>query len=200
MSKILKRCYHSHPVVDLGLDGQFYGGSCIEPAYRKANIYVALDRGYRVITYGFPWNNGDGFLFEVRNMCAPQGKNAIIQYRKMITWLLEGMAVGRDVHVGCIGGHGRTGMVLASLVAQALPEVKNAIKWTRDHYCKKAVESEPQVAFLVQEFGCKLAKPSYKAAINGNVDLWPEVQTVIPFTPRMGPKGYHGKHDPRGKD
>ncbi len=200
MSKQLKRCYHSHPVVELGLDGVFYGGSCIEPAYRKASIYVALDRGYRVITYGFPWNNGDGFLFEIQNMCAPQGKNAIIQFKKMVTWLLESMAEGRDVHVGCIGGHGRTGLVLAALVAQAGLS-KNPIKWTRDHYCIKAVESQSQVAFLVQEFGCKLAKPSYKAAIDGNKILPPESgQTVIPFTPRLGPKGYHGKHNPRGED
>ena len=44
----------------------------------------------------------------------------------------------------CVGSHGRTGCLIASLAALKLPEVADPIAWAREHHCKRAVESKAQ--------------------------------------------------------
>jgi len=66
-----------------------------------------------------------------------------------------------DVEFGCIGGHGRTGTILACLVALVKGpsfSTNDAIDWVRENYCQKAVESAPQVWFI--EFFRHVAFPS----------------------------------------
>jgi hypothetical protein len=58
-----------------------------------------------------------------------------------------------------VGGHGRTGTVLAAIVAE-MTEKKDAIQWVRKHYCKKVVESKVQVQFLMKHYGVSEAEPS----------------------------------------
>jgi hypothetical protein len=36
-----------------------------------------------------------------------------------------------------------------------LPEVKDPIAYVREHYCKEAVETEEQIAFLIEHFGVR---------------------------------------------
>lgn len=84
----------------------------------------------------------------------------------------EGLRVAREggrVEIGCIGGHGRTGMMLAIMVAltQRRPNAKRAIAYVRKHYCDHAVEAEVQewyVAGIVAEITGKPwpAKPEPK--------------------------------------
>jgi protein-tyrosine phosphatase len=66
---------------------------------------------------------------------------SLIQVRK---WL-EG---GLKVEVGCIGGHGRTGTVLAALSVIYGATASEAIKHVRQHYCTKAVEGKKQEALI----------------------------------------------------
>ena len=55
---------------------------------------------------------------------------------------------GDRVEVGCLGGHGRTGTALACLaVLSGLPPA-DAVAWVRANYCAKAVETDPQEAFV----------------------------------------------------
>ncbi|MCK5640964.1 MAG: hypothetical protein KAJ19_09215, partial [Gammaproteobacteria bacterium] len=63
-------------------------------------------------------------------------------------------------HIGCIGGHGRTGLVLAALAAYTKTAPKNAIQWVRKHHCDSAVESTSQVNFLVKHYKVAKAKVS----------------------------------------
>lgn len=53
------------------------------------------------------------------------------------------------VLVRCMGGHGRTGVVLCALAvaAKACPGV-DPIAWLRSRYCKKAVESDEQFNYI----------------------------------------------------
>lgn len=60
---------------------------------------------------------------------------------------------GVNVEVGCVGGHGRTGTVLACMATIAGVKATNAVKWVRKHYCEHAVESEDQKWF-VKWFDC----------------------------------------------
>lgn len=148
------RCYESHPAIKIG-NGTLYGGSCQYPKVTNADFYVALQRGDSCGLSSDPWEPEKviEIHYSITDMCAPTD---VPRFKKMITFLCNQLQAGRSVHVGCIGGHGRTGTVLSAIVAQMLEE-KDAIAWVRKHYCKKAVESKEQVKFLMQHYGVKKA-------------------------------------------
>ncbi len=52
---------------------------------------------------------------------------------------------GDTIEVGCIGGHGRTGTFLALIALRnGVKTPEEAIKYVREHYCEKAIESDTQ--------------------------------------------------------
>jgi hypothetical protein len=59
---------------------------------------------------------------------------------------IDAMADGEVFYVGCMGGIGRTGLFL-SLLARALGEDR-PVEWVREHYDKRAVETEEQRAYV----------------------------------------------------
>ncbi len=142
------RCYESHPTLKIG-KGRLYGGSASWPM-KKADIYVALQAGSSASSASDPWDPQTvvEIQYSIRDMGIPTN---VPRFLKMIEWLCTQLQNGRKVHVGCLGGHGRTGLVISAIVAQALKK-KNAIQWVREHYCEKAVESSEQVAFLQEHF------------------------------------------------
>jgi protein-tyrosine phosphatase len=155
-----ERCFHSHPALALG-EFKIYGGNASTPAVKDADIYVALDRGsYDKPSY--PWKKGPiSILFRVTDMQEPDDKK---EFRNMVVWLAEQVREGKKVHIGCIGGHGRTGTLLAALVAH-MGVSDDPIAYVRTNYCKKAVESTRQIDFLVKEYGAKSAEPSKKPVV-----------------------------------
>jgi hypothetical protein len=58
---------------------------------------------------------------------------------------------GRRVEVACIGGHGRTGTVLACMAVLAGVPADEAVKWVRKHYCPRAVQ-EPAQEYWMERF------------------------------------------------
>lgn len=58
----------------------------------------------------------------------------------------------RDVYVGCVGGHGRTGTVL-SILAGLLGVSKDPVKFIRKNYCEKAVETVVQLEYIKEITG-----------------------------------------------
>jgi protein-tyrosine phosphatase family protein len=56
---------------------------------------------------------------------------------------------GALVEVGCIGGHGRTGTALACLAILTGHPPGDAVAWVRAAYCRDAVETGKQEAFIV---------------------------------------------------
>jgi len=144
-----RRCYQDHSPMPLpGSDKVVYGGSCSSPVVDDADIHVGLDGSMKRTSRRFPWEPGDEVYYPITDMEPPKDPPA---FRKMIEWLKEQIDAGRKVHVGCIGGHGRTGTVFAALVS--LYGEADAIAYVRKHYCVKAVESQRQVAFLGSYFG-----------------------------------------------
>jgi hypothetical protein len=145
------RCYESHPALKIG-NGILCGGSSSWPVVRDADIYVALQSGSSSDLASDPWLTAPKVVevhFGVRDQHAPDN---IKRFKKMIDWLCNQLQEGKKIHVGCIGGHGRTGTVLSAIVAQALGE-KNAIQYVRKNYCTRAVESSEQIHFLMKEYG-----------------------------------------------
>ena len=62
--------------------------------------------------------------------------------------LLARARAGERVEIGCYGGHGRTGTALACLaVLTGVPE-SEAVTWVRANYCRAAIETEEQSAFV----------------------------------------------------
>lgn len=153
--KTYKRCYESHPPLDVG-GRLIYGGSCITPVVNDATIYVGFDQSMRQSTLAYPWEFGNSFLFRIQDGGVPP---SVDQTHKLIEWLWNSMMAGNKTHIGCIGGHGRTGLILAALVTHATGE-KDSIAYVRENYCKKAVETQEQVDWLHKHFGITKAPAS----------------------------------------
>lgn len=148
-------CYETHPPLPLpgGSGWQIFGGSCIRPIVKDADVYIGFDGGMRMTARSWPWKQGQEFLFEINDRCAPS--NAA-EFKKLVAWTLKQLETGVKIHAGCIGGHGRTGTFLAALVAE-LGE-KDAVSYVRKNYCPRAVETDTQIGFLVEHFGVKAVK------------------------------------------
>lgn len=162
-----QRCYHTHPGLKIG-EHLVFGGSCSTPIHDDCDIYVGLDYSFADHKQRFPWVEGHAIHYQIQDMGVP--KNAP-EFIELITWLAGRIESGDKAHIGCIGGHGRTGTVLAALVAHMTTEA-DAIGYVREHYCEKAVESTEQVKFLMKHFGCaevKGAKAGWLSQASGNV-------------------------------
>lgn len=150
------KCADTHPA--LAIAGyKLYGGSASHPIHKDCDVYVSLQSGSTSGLSSDPWEEKPVVEIHYSILDGAAPKN-VTRFKKMIDYLCNQLQAGKKVHVGCIGGHGRTGTVLAAVVAQ-LGE-KDAIRYVRDHYCSKAVESREQVRFLVQNYGVDKAEPS----------------------------------------
>jgi hypothetical protein len=186
------RCYHSHPPLPIttkeGVGYQIFGGSCGYPAHLDAQVYVALQSG-SYVGLPQPWEKGFGnivqVMFPITDGKAPSN---VTEFKVMIDWLCNQLREAKKVHVGCIGGHGRTGTVLAAVVHQMMPEVEDPITYVRTHYCEKAVESSEQVAFLVKHYGAKAVLGSRKKRAQEHQDYAQVGWAPPPSTPPSQPK------------
>jgi len=116
--------------------------------YDKAGViggFVALD--YTWVGSGavskILWRLGIPVLLVlVRDFTPPsmEQMDVIVSYIKTI------ISMGKKVVVACLGGHGRTGTVLA--VWAGLNGVKNPVEYVRRVYCPRAVETPEQEEFV----------------------------------------------------
>lgn len=58
---------------------------------------------------------------------------------------------GEAVEIACIGGHGRTGTVLACMAVLAGIKPDDAVAWVRQRYCPRAVQ-EPSQQYWMERF------------------------------------------------
>lgn len=181
-----KRCYESHPALKIKVDSReylIYGGSCGYPVVKDADVYVGFDMSMRSTSQCFPWEKGEEFLYYIQDMSVPQDAAS---FKKLIKYLADSLTSGKKVHIGCIGGHGRTGLVLSALVTYMTGEL-DSISYVRKNYCEKAVESKVQVEFLHQHFGIVKvpgAKEVSRGGSHSGAKGWP-----FDFTPTSSPKG-----------
>lgn len=56
---------------------------------------------------------------------------------------------GERVEIGCVGGLGRTGTVLACMAILAGVPAVEAVRWVRTHYDPRAVETADQEAWVL---------------------------------------------------
>lgn len=60
---------------------------------------------------------------------------------------------GERIEVGCLGGIGRTGTVLACMATLAGVDASEAVAWVRDNYLRSAVETPEQESFVASFAG-----------------------------------------------
>lgn len=197
------RCYTKHKPLKFG-KGILVGASCGSPR-EGYDIYIGFDWGMEFNHDVYPWETDNDpvieFQFRVSDMCAPKSPK---KFKAMITWVCSQLHNGKKIHVGCIGGHGRTGLFIAAVRAEFDGD-KDAGNWVRKHHCKKAIESKSQINFLFKHYGIKKIKASkteYKGWVekgkskkfakytggNGNVSYLPRnmPDTKITYLSRKG--------------
>jgi len=151
-------CHESHKSFEIG-KGVLFGGSCRYPR-EGYDIYVGFDSWMEFQHQCYPWqlkkNKTIEFVYRISDCSVPKDKQESVQ---LVKWICEQLEKGKKVHLGCIGGHGRTGMIMAAIIKEMLGE-KDAITWVRKHHCKKAVESSSQVGYLKKYFDITPQAPS----------------------------------------
>ena len=165
------KCWTTHPVYEInGLP--ILGGSCTANYPEEVDVFIGLDRGMREGSRGLPWNAGHDVHFAFPDGGVPKD---VKEFRNLLDWTLGQMRDGKGVYVGCIGGHGRTGLFLSALTTVATlgdPEpIYDSITRVREKYCKNAVETKKQVDWLAKHFGIKKVEPS-KSVYTFNKKGW----------------------------
>jgi hypothetical protein len=144
-----------------------FGGNAATPIVKDANVYVSLQdgslSGLATEVCGVDKCDpaidpcSDGKTIEIVFPIDDEGiPGDIPGFQRLVYWICHQLKKGRKVHVGCVGGHGRTGMVLVAIYAQMTGD-KDAIQYVREHYCCRAVETAPQVKFLMRHYGVSAA-------------------------------------------
>jgi hypothetical protein len=64
---------------------------------------------------------------------------------------------GQRVEVACVGGHGRTGTVLACMAVLAGVPPSEAVEWVRSTYCRRAVQ-EPAQQYWIERWAERSAQ------------------------------------------
>ena len=141
-----RMCWEVHPPLTVGGGRVIYGGNCTLPAVKDADIYIGLDVSFRK-------TSDSHIAFLIPDGGAPADVPA---FKTLVAWVSDQLDLGRKVHVGCIAGHGRTGIFIAALLVHR-GVTDDPIPYIRQRYCKAAVETHTQVDFLVEHYGCKPA-------------------------------------------
>lgn len=146
-------CHYKHPPYPVFEGFTVIGGSGIVPHVKDCDVYCSLDRAGDT---SMPWDIGPvRFVWEIKNYGVPTD---VVGFKRMVTYLAEQIKKGKRVHVGCMAGHGRTGMVLAALRFEMAGD-KDAIMHVRTNYCDQAVETDGQIKWLMDHYGMSKAPP-----------------------------------------
>lgn len=144
-------CYETHKPLSIG-GGTLHGGNCAHHDHLPAcALYVALDSSQRHPLFDPEAGTlASCAYYPIPNMGVPA---APAKFAVLVDTICQSLQAGRRVHIGCIGGHGRTGMVIAAVVAR-LELDPDPITWVRTTYCSRAIESREQEKFLEKHYGC----------------------------------------------
>ncbi len=151
-----------HPKITLPGATGFVTGGKVYPA--KIHLLIALD------TWGLPEQaayDTDGQVFpkptlgdSERTIYYPVDDRQVPQrmgrLNQMLDTIEDYLNDGKDVHIQCIGGHGRTGTILALLFGRYGVEREDYLtleKSVHEHYCEEAIESDVQRCFIADYFG-----------------------------------------------
>lgn len=168
-----EKCHVSHPLLTFEGVGEIQGASCYTPR-DGFDIYIRLCLGARMPDQIVPWGP-QHLRYAIVDQQAPKNKE---EFDRLIDWTIEQMKAGKRVHVGCIGGHGRTGLFL-SVLTYKITGNEDSTAWVRENYCKKAVESHTQVEWLFKHYGIKRVTPKHGAAYAESQAKTPQEKNAV---------------------
>lgn len=113
------------------------------------------------------------YFYKIQDREVPEGGD----FNILIDMLHKELLAGRQVNVSCIGGHGRTGIVL-SILHGLMTESLDPVGEIRSIYCYKAIETHGQKKYVHEFLG--LAAPEKdkewcskcKVEERGTKDFW----------------------------
>lgn len=168
-----KQCWETHPPLKVG-DYTIIGGKSTEPP-ENVDISISLDAPYSG-PRSWPWQRDPLIVvdYHITNMGVPP----IYTFRQLLEYCIAQMSEGKRLHVGCFAGHGRTGLLLSSLMAE-IEGPEDAVQKVRTRYCHRVVESQVQVDFLHTHFKVPKVIPTYSdAQIYGALSKTPKSHTM----------------------
>lgn len=178
------KCRHKHHEVKL-YDGTSIYCSSVNQTLDDMDEQVTPDFGlYADHSWRPHWRNE---FIDWPDMRIPSDRETSLQQ------IWEGYcraADGQFVEIGCIGGHGRTGVILAGMylaAADGQVTAQEAIDFVRKEYCDSAIETAKQEWFVnfisYQWFGEDLADEpeefSYNSSGNGGTCAIPQHYAMI---------------------
>lgn len=144
-------CSHDGDPVKIGRSTIYAGGGMyLSPetmARYELRVFLRAERNSENFAFG---HTARGFLW------LPIVDYLTVQEHDWAVWKVRlqqvygQMQQGKRVIVFCAGGHGRTGLFLASLLALAEPDINDPVAEIRHRYCDKAVETSEQAAQVLR--------------------------------------------------
>jgi hypothetical protein len=140
-------CRHQGVAVYIG--GHFIyagGGNYLKPedmASYKLRVLLRAEQETRNLAFGYFEN---GFLWLPIPDYQTVHESDWSEWKQALQVVANAVSKGHRVIVFCAGGHGRTGLFLASLLALMEPDIDDPTAELRRRYCHKAVETEKQEA------------------------------------------------------
>lgn len=142
-------CYEGHQPFYITDTLYVTGGSCLTPP-EDAEVVVGLDHSFRPeqLSESMGIDPENFISYIIPDFYAPTD---VYSFSQMIDAVIAHIESGKRVHIGCLGGHGRTGMVMSAIYTRMTGD-RDGINYVRSHYCPYAVETQEQIDFLVNNF------------------------------------------------
>jgi hypothetical protein len=83
----------------------------------------------------------------------------LMEYSQAVVWCISRLFEGHKLEIGCFGGHGRTGTLLAGILVYQGMNADEAISKVRKDHCVNAIETKVQEE-LIQKYCEELRKES----------------------------------------
>ena len=117
-------------------------------------------------------------------MAAPRGAAT----EHVIKWAVEKVAEGKLLDIGCFGGHGRTGTLLAVLMVEIEKlSPAEAIDAVHERYCKECIESLAQARFVYEWAGEKMPAGAWTKTTY-SYKAQPEIRSTYKYQSRKEKK------------
>lgn len=106
---------------------------------------------------------------------------SVVNIGKLVDIIVSHLKDGKQVEIGCQGGHGRTGTLLSALIMKIEGlKADAAVLSLRDRYCKKAVENNEQLNSL-RLYGGEPIIPEEKKETKMVYGAWKKKDCNHPF-------------------
>lgn len=197
------KCSHVRQRIKMGkyeitASGSMDVGMHVPRPYPDLGVYLAQSWEYKLIdgdsdimNYGvkdFSIGKPE-FLYPFLLVDWPDGGTISTQLLdQLVVFIIDKMQHGKKVDIGCMGGHGRTGTLLACVLGSIEDMgVSGSVNKLRRIYCSQAVETVAQVklvqTYLGDDEGQTLPGPSHTSVLCGGQ---PQVVTDFNFDENGG--------------